>query len=56
MSSIGRVAISTTAPRIRTDRRDDENGRCSGSNHLARPRSSSPLMRSSMGTSIRDVT
>ena len=56
MLSIGRAATSTTAPRIHTDRRDDENGKCNGSNHPAMPRGSSPLMRSSIDTSIHDVT
>jgi transposase-like protein len=37
-------------------RRDDVNGRCSGSSRLSKPRSSSPLMRSSMATFIRGVT
>jgi hypothetical protein len=39
-----------------TDRCDDENGRCSGSSHLARQRCSSSLTRSSLDTSTHGVT
>src|ERR1700722_15686684 len=51
-SSTDRAAISTIAPRIHTDRRDAESGRCNGLNRPSRPRASSLLTQSFMATSI----
>ena len=56
MSSTGKAATSTIAPRIHTDRHDGENGRCSGSNPPTRLNTSSLLTRSSMDTSTHGVT
>jgi len=44
--------LNKSGPRTRIDRRDDESGRCNGSNRPNKPRTSSPLTPSSTVTSI----
>src|SRR5262245_17269159 len=51
-SSTDKADTSTIVPRTRIDRRDDESGRCNGSNRPNKRKTSSPLIRSSTATSV----